>query len=309
MKKEEARLKAEIAALLQQAQEIDAQEDAALGSRRGDELPAELQHRGQRLAVIAAAKQRLEEQARAEAEAERQRRAEAEAQRQRTGKKRRGKEPKPVSDVPDDKAQTSFTDPDLKVMPQNNKGWDYSGNAQVVVDDACQIIVACDVTAQSNDKQQAVPMAAQALANLEQAGIERPRDAAGKVQKIAAALDTGYFSATAVAGLEALDIDPYMATQRQKHHAATATAAAVPVPACATAQERMRAKLQTAGGRALYALRKGVVEPVFGQIKGARGFHRFLLRGLAKVRGEWRLVCLTHNLLKLWRHGCTPAIP
>jgi len=308
LKKEETRLKAEVAELLQQAQALDAQEDAALGSRRGDELPAELQHRAQRLAVITAAQQRLEEQARAEAETERQRRAEAEAERQRTGKKRRGKEPRPVSDVPDDKAQTSFTDPELKIMPQSNKGWEYSGNAQVVVDDACQIIVACDVTDQSNDKQQAVPMAAQALANLERAGIERPRDAAGQVQKIAAALDSGYFSTTAVAGLEALGIDAYIATERQRHHAA-ATAAAVPAPARATAQERMRAKLRTAVGQALYGLRKGVVEPVFGQIKGARGFRRFLLRGLAKVRGEWRLVCLTHNLLKLWRHGCTPAMP
>jgi transposase len=306
MKKEAARLKAEIAALLQQAQEIDAQEDAALGSRRGDELPAELQHREQRLAVIAAAQQRLEEQARAEAEAERQRRAEAEAERQRTGKKRRGREPQPVSEVPDDKAQTSFTDPELKIMPQNNKGWDYSGNAQVVVDDVCQIIVACDVTAQSNDKQQAVPMAQQALANLEQAGIERPREASGQVQKIAAALDSGYFSAEAVAGLEGLGLDPYVATERQPHHASAGSAAAVPVGASAV--ERMRAKLRTVVGRAVYGLRKGVVEPVFGQIKGARGFRRFLLRGLAKVRGEWRLVCLTHNLLKLWRYGCTPVI-
>ncbi len=112
MKKEEARLRQEIETLLGQAQATDAQSDAALGSRRGDELPAELQRREQRLATIAAAKQRLEEQARAEAEAERQRRAEAEAERQRTGKKRRGKEPKPVCDTPADQAQTSFTDPE-----------------------------------------------------------------------------------------------------------------------------------------------------------------------------------------------------
>ena len=176
----------------------------------------------------------------------------------------------------------------------------------MVVDDACQIIVACDVTDQSNDKQQAVPMAAQALANLEAAGIERPRTADGSVQKIAAALDAGYFSATTVAGLEALDIDPYLATERHKHHAAPAAAGAVANGA--TAKERMRAKVQTALGRAVYGLRKGVVEPVFGQIKGARGFRRFLLRGLAKVRGEWRLVCLTHNLLKLWRYGCAPVV-
>ena len=305
--KEVERLRGEIAALLRQAQQQDAAEDAALGASRGDELPEELRFREQRLAKILEAKARLEEQAQEAAEAERQRRAES-AARARQGQRHAGGRPaQPVSEEPDAKAQTSFTDPELKIMPQNNKGWDYSGNAQVVVDDACQIIVACDVTAQSNDKQQAVPMAQQALANLERAGIERPRDAQGQVPKIAAAQDSGYFSDTAVSGLEALGFDPYVATERQQHHA-PAGAAAAALPAGATAVERMRAKLRTAGGRALYALRKGLVEPVFGQIKGARGFRRFRLRGLAKVCGEWRLVCLTHNLLKLWRYGCTPVM-
>jgi hypothetical protein len=90
-----------------------------------------------------------------------------------------------------------------------------------------------------------------------------------------------------------------MATGRQKHHAPEAEASNVP----ATAQERMAAKVRTPVGKALYARRKVIVEPVFGQIKEARGFRRFLLRGLEKIRGEWRLVCLTHNLLKLWRYG------
>jgi len=103
-----------------------------------------------------------------------------------------------------------------------------------------------------------------------------------------------------------------MATGRQKHHEATPTVvpaagSTVVQPATPTAQEQMTAKLRTAAGRALYALRKTIVEPVFGQIKGARGIRRFLLRGLAKVRGEWRLICLTHNLLKLWRYRCAPS--
>jgi transposase len=308
MKKEEVRLRQEIDALLQQAQATDAQEDAALGSRRGDELPAELQRREQRLAAIAAAKQRLEEHARAEAEAERQRRAEAEAERQRTGKKRRGKEPKPVSEVPDDKAQTSFTDPELKVMKQSNKGWDYSGNAQISVDATCQVIVACFVTAAANDCQQAVPLAQATRESLERAGVALPVDAAGQPQKIPATLDSGYFSATAVEGLEASGFDPYIATQRQKHHEAAAAGASGPLPAAATVKERMAAKVRTPAGRALYARRKVIVEPVFGQIKGARGFRRFALRGLEKVNGEWCLVCLTHNLLKVWRYGCAPSV-
>ncbi len=304
MKKEEARLRQEIDALLQQAQHSDAQEDAALGSRRGDELPAELQRREQRLAVITAAKQRLEEQAKAAADQERQRRGEAEAERQANGQKRRGKEPKPVSDVPDDKAQTSFTDPELKVMKQSNKGWDYAGNAQISVDATCQIIVACYVTAAANDQQQAVPLAQATRESLKQAEVAVPVDKAGQAQKIPATADSGYFSAAAVEGLEAAGFDPYLATKRQKHHEADT---AVPLPVPATAKERMAAKVSTPSGRALYARRKVIVEPVFGQIKGARGFRRFSFRGLEKINGEWRLVCLTHNLLKVWRYGCAPS--
>jgi transposase len=168
MKKEEERLQAEIADLLQTAQQTDEAEDATLGATRGDELPAELRFRQERLAKIQEAKTRLEEQARTAAEVERQRRAEAAAEweREHPGRKRPGKEPNPVSEVPDDKAQTNFTDPELKIMPQANKSFEYSGNAQVVVDDVCQIIVAYDVVLESNDKQQAVPMARKALANL-----------------------------------------------------------------------------------------------------------------------------------------------
>jgi hypothetical protein len=307
MNKEEQRLQAEIKELLAQAQQADEADAAALGARRGDELPAELQFREQRLAKIREAKQRLEKQALEAAEAGRQRRA-ASAEQVEQGQRHAGGRPAgPISDVPDDKAQTSFTDPELKIMQQSNKGWDYGGNAQVVVDDACQIIVACDVVIQTNDKQQAVPMARQALANLDRAGIERPRGARDQVQKIVTMADTGYFSSRAVSGLEALGLDPYIATQRHKHHAGGA-AVAVPLSGKATAQQKVRAKLQTERGRAVYGLRKGVVEPVFGQTKGARGFRRFSLRGLEKVRGEWRLVCLTHNLLKLWRYHCTPSV-
>jgi transposase len=304
MKKEEQRLRAEIDALMQQAQAQDATEDAALGSRRGDELPEELRRREDRLATIQAAKQRLEEQARAEAEAEQQRRQEAEAERQRTGQKRRGKEPGPIQETPDDKAQTNFTDPELKMMKANNKGWDYCGNAQASVDAACQIIVACEVTDAANDKQQAVPLAQATLDNLAQAEITSPVTAAGQEQKIPATLDSGYYSEAAAQGMEDMGFDPHMATGRQRHHAAAVAEAASGPITEATPKEKMAAKLRTEAGKALYARRKVIVEPVFGQIKGVRGFRRFLLRGLAKVRGEWRLVCLTHNLLKLWRYGC-----
>jgi hypothetical protein len=306
MTKEEARLRAEIDALLKQAQDVDAADDAALGTRRGDELPAELRRRQDRLTVIQEARRRLEEEAKAAAAAEQQRRADAEAQRQATGTKRRGREPGPIVETPAAKAQTNFTDPELSIMKTANKGWDDCGNAQASVDDGCQIILACEVTDQSNDKRQAEPMAQATRAELDAAGIAPAPDESGARPPIPAALDTGYFSAAAVGALEGAGFDPYIATERQRHHKAPAVASAAkpePTVSPTTAQERMRAKLDTESGRAVYARRKTIVEPVFGQIKEARGFRRFLLRGLAQIRGEWRLVCLTHNLLKIWRYG------
>jgi transposase len=302
MKKEVERLREEIEALVTQAYQQDAEDDAALGSRRGDELPAELARRADRLSTIEAAMQRLEARAKAEAEAERQRRAEAEAERQRMGTKRRGRPPQAVDETPEDKAQMSFTDPELGIMQTNNKGWDYCGNAQASVDGAYQIIVACDVTAEANDKQQAVPMAQLTAAYLEQAGIERPQDAAGGIEKIPGTYDSGYYSEAAAEAVEQWGFEPYMATGRQRHHAPEAEVRTAPT----TAKERMAAKVRTPEGRALYARRKVIVEPVFGQIKEARGFRRFLLRGLDNIRGEWRLVCLTHNVLKIWRYTCAP---
>jgi Transposase DDE domain len=302
MTKEVVRLRAEIDALLRQAQDVDAQDDAALGTRRGDELPAELRRREDRLATITAAMRRLEAEAQAAADVQRQQRADEEAERQRTGKKRRGREPGPIVETPAEKAQTNFTDPELSIMRTANKGWEYCGNAQASVDGTCQIILACDVTDQCNDKQQAAPMAQATREQLEAAGIAPAAEETGARPLIPATLDTGYFSAPAVVALEQEGFDPYIATERQRHHTAPPASPPEPAPP-ATAQERMRAKLLTASGRAVYARRKTIVEPVFGQIKEARGFRRFLLRGLAPIRGEWRLVCLTHNLLKIWRYG------
>jgi transposase len=304
MDKETERLKAEIDQLLKEAERLDAEQDAALGSRRGDELPAELKRREDRLAKIRAAKARLEAEADAKAQEEQHRRDEAQAQREAEGRKRRGKEPAAVDPTPEEKAQTNFTDPESKMMKQSNKGFDYSYNAQAVVDSAKQIIVAAETTREANDKQQAVPMAQAALDNLEAAGIERPKGADGTPTRIPNTADTGYFSETAVEGLERIGMDPYVAVGRQKHHeAAVAPQATSPSPG-ASVKEKMQAKLRTASGKALYAARKQIVEPVFGQIKAARGIRQFLLRGLEKVSAEWQLICLTHNLLKIWRHCC-----
>src|SRR3989440_4257145 len=184
MKKEVERLREEIEALVTQAYQQDEADEAALGSRRGDELPAELARREERLTKIDAAMRRLEAQAKAEAQAERQRRAEAEAERARSGQTRRGKASQPVVETPDDKAQSNLTDPELHIMRTNNQGWEYCGNAQASVDATCQIILACDVTDASNDKQQAEPVAQATLATLAQAGMALPKDASGAAQAV-----------------------------------------------------------------------------------------------------------------------------
>jgi hypothetical protein len=145
MKKAVARGREAIAAVGTQASHQDAEDDAALGSRRGDAWPTALARREDRLATLEAARQRLEARAQAEAEAERQRRAAAEAERQRTGTKRRGRAPTEVDETPEDKAPMRFTAPALQLRQSNKKGWDYCGHAHVSVDEAYQIIVACDV--------------------------------------------------------------------------------------------------------------------------------------------------------------------
>ncbi len=154
------------------------------------------------MATIAAAMQRLEAQAKAHAEAERQQRAAAAAERQRTGTPRRGKAPQPVEETPEDKAPTNVTDPERHIMQTKNKGWEYCGHAQASVDGACQIILACDVTEAANDTQQAVPLAQATRANLAQAGMEPPQDAAGQAHAIPATLDNGYYSEAAAQALE-----------------------------------------------------------------------------------------------------------
>jgi len=308
MSKEINRLEAEIDQLLKHAEELDAEQDAALGSRRGDELPDELKRREQRLAKIKEAKARLEAKALAKAEEEQRRRDEEQAKREAEGRQRRGKEPAPVDSNPEEKAQTNFTDPEAKIMKQSNKGFDYSYNAQAVVDSTEQIIVAAEVTSEANDKQQAVPMAQAALDNLNAAGIERPRGADGKLVPIPNTADSGYFSEKAVEGTEKMGMDPHFAVGRQKHHEAPIPPTATVLSAQTAAKEQMQQKLHSATGKALYAARKHIVEPVFGQIKSARGVRKFLLRGLEKVSAEWQLICLTHNLLKIWRRSNSAGV-
>ena len=285
MKTEETRLKEEIAKLLAEAEAADQAEDLEHGpDRRGDELPDELARRQGRLAKIQLARKLLEERARIEA-------AEEAARRRAEGKSPPATPP--AEAVPDPKDQINFTDPDSRIMKASNKGWDQCGNAQAVTNEH-QIILAADVTDQANDVRQAVPMVDQARANL---------DAAGVKDVIKAALgDAGYYSETNATDLKSRGIEAYLATERLKHNEKVATAPRGRIPKDLTAKQRMARKLRTKLGRERYAKRKGMIEPIFGQLKQVLGFRQFSMRGLATMRGEWRLMATVHNLLKLWRH-------
>jgi transposase len=286
MKSEEARLEREIAGMLAEAKAADDAEDAQHGpDRHGDELPAELARRQGRLAKIQQAKAMLEERARAEA-------AEEAACRQAEGKS----PPKvpPAEAVPGPRDQINFTDPESRIMKASNKGWDQCGNAQAVANEH-QIILAADVTDQTNDVEQVVPMVAQTRANLDAAGVKDP---------IKAMLgDAGFYSEANATALEGRGIQAYLATERLRHNEKVAAAPRGRIPRGLSAKQRMARKLRTKVGREMYARRKGMIEPVFGQLKQVLGFRQFSLRGLAAMRGEWRLMATVHNLLKLWRSG------
>jgi hypothetical protein len=299
MNETEARLKSEIDALLAAAEKTDAEEDAQYGKdRHGDELPVELARRESRLQKIGEAKAALEQDAeeraaQQRAEAERKL-AEREEEERRAGKKKRGRKPQapdPDKAKPDDTAQRNFTDPESRIMPDGaNKGSFVQGyNAQIAVDSASQVIVAAEVTQETNDKKQLLPMIALIAANLKQ-----------KPEKVSA--DTGYFSEANVTDEQVKDVDLYVATGRDKHGVAV-EASSEPLPPGASPKEAMREKLRTEAGRAVYKMRKAIVEPVFGQIKEQRGFRRFSLRGKENVSREWKLVCAASNLLKLFRAG------
>ena len=285
---EEKRLQAEIDELLKQAQAADDAEDAELGrDHRGDELPDELRRRESRLLKIREAKAALEQQARDKAAAEA-------AIREAEGKPPAKTDPQDA--VPDPKAQRNFTDPESKIMKTSSKGWDQCGNAQAVVNEN-QIIVAADVTDQANDVRQVQPMLDQTITNINQAGVTE------NIKAFTA--DAGYFSEANVEVLEQHERvdEAYIATGRLKHHERVAPAPTGRIPAGLSVKEKMARKLRTKKGRAEYARRKAMAEPPFGQIKHCRGFRQFLLRSMEKMKAEWNLVTLTHNLLKLFRSG------
>lgn len=297
MEEKVVELEEQVEELLRAAEAADRAEDTQPGEGSGgDNLPAELRWRQSRLDKIRQAKAALEAQAQAEAKAKTQASKQPESQKTNPGSggPDEGGSPPAATVRPADKAQRNFTDPDSRIMKDGaTKSFEQCYNCQAAVDSQAQVIVAAQVTQQANDKQQVKPLVEQMKTNLKG---EKPR---------AMSTDTGYYSEDNVKYLEGEQIDPYVATQRQKR-GVCAPAPRGRIPSRATVKERMTRKLQTVAGKKEYSKRKETVEPVFGQIKGARGLRQFLLRGLAAVQGEWNLICLTHNLQKLFRGGWHP---
>jgi transposase len=298
----QSKLEEEIEKLLAKAETVDALEDALEDEQYGKgesahKLPPELARRERRLEVIKEAKQALEEEARERAREEGKKTAanleERKRREEETGKKTGGKQPivtNPEQAKPAAKAQRNFTDPESRIMVDGStKGYEQAYNAQAAVDKDSQIIVAAEVTQEANDKQQLAPMVEQVIENT------------GK-KPLRVSADSGYFSEAAVTDKVVEGVALYVAVDRQKHGEVVETVEGE-APEEATAKEKMRHKLKTVAGKAEYALRKSIVEPVFGQIKEARGFRRFSFRGFENVRAEWNLICLGHNLLKLFRSG------
>jgi transposase/IS5 family transposase len=264
MDEREAALEAEVTRILEEAEATDQAEDERYGDARGDELPKALRTREGRLRAIREARATLEAEA-----------------------KEQSGDP---TAVPEPKAQRNFTDPDSRIMRSKPDGWIAGYNAQAVVDEAHQVIVATALTTSTTDTGSLPELTDQVEANTGR----RPR-------RLLA--DAGYQSDDNLAHLEDKGIDAYVATRRDRHSEAPPAAPRGRIPKGLSRRERMARKLRTKPGRAHYARRKVIVEPVFGQIKEAMGFRRFSLRGKEKVDAEWHLVCAVHDLGKLFRCG------
>jgi transposase len=281
------------------AEAADASEDAEHGEDRGDEPPAVLRGRADRRRRFEAAKQKLDAELEAEKKAHQEHLAKRAAEEAQRGSKLRGRKPK----APQDKAghkqkKVNTTDPESGVM-STAKGFVQGYNAQAVANDE-QVVVSAEVTDEHNDLTQLHPMIEASNASLAEAGIEdRP-------EKLLA--DAGYASEENFAALDDQDPDCYVATRNMKKNPSPRTGRRGPLKKDATLVDRMDRKVSTKKGNALYRRRQQLIEPVFGQIKQARGIRGFSRRGKSAADSEWKLICGTHNLLKLYRRALTDPL-
>lgn len=285
----EKQIKAEVAELLKKAEAADRADIPD-----GMNIPEELERREKRLAAIAAAKAEIERRAAdrhtREQAAYEQKLAKRARKERETGKKAKGKHPKPPTPGPTARDQVNLTDEESRIMPTSGGGFEQAYNAQAGVDTASKLIVAAHVTQHSNDKQELVPT----LENLE----TLPKEL-GKVTELIA--DSGYFSENNVTASEGREITPYIAIDRQQHNQPLGERfkEPPPLPDNADSVARMKHRLQTPAGKKVYAQRKVTSEPVFGIVKAAMGFRSFMLRGFDAVKSEWHLVCMAYNIKKL----------
>jgi transposase len=286
MVRQEPKLAAEVKSWLDQAEAADTAEDAQHGSaRRGDETPDWMADKQRRLERIRAAKALLEAEAKAGKGAADPDGPGPSSGMQEHGDRKNQPSDTPPDPTPPDRAQRNFTDGDSRIMPSGG-GFIAGYNGQIAVDAAHQIIVSQRLGTNPSDYGGLIPLVDQARANLGR----KPREVSG---------DTGFATEANLATMAERRITAYLSPGRIRHGTADPTAKRV-----LKRKPRMQAMADTirrAGRRSRYRLRKQVVEPVFGQIKQARGFRPFLLRGLQKVRGEWAMICTVHNLLKLHR--------
>ncbi|HKZ57537.1 MAG TPA: IS1182 family transposase [Thermodesulfovibrionales bacterium] len=270
MCEKEKELEEKVRKLLEEAEAVDKEEDRKYGKgKRGDELPEELRFHKSRLEKIREAKKALEEE---------------EREKSSDGDKK---------GVPD-KRQRNFTDPESKIMKDGStKSFIQGYNCEIAVDAEAQVIVAADVSQEAIDKRQFKPV------------IEKVKENTGKIPEEVSA-DAGYFSEENIIYATQEGIDAYVSPDKIKHGEKQPLIKGR-ISKSLSIKERMRRKLRTKLGKERYSKRKETAEPVFGQIKERRGFRQFLLRGLEKVKAEWQVICLTHNLLKLYRYAYVPA--
>jgi len=296
MVRAEGELAAEVDALLADAERVDAAEDAAYGpQRRGDELPAELSRREGRLAAIRAAKAALEAEHAAKARADAQRAA-AEQDQDPEQVTAAGDAAEAAALVPD-RAQRSFTDPDARIMKTSDGSFHYCFNGQAIVDEESQVVLAAELGQSGADSQSLPGMLTRLADSLTAAGIN------GSPRTLLA--DAGYFSEANVGAATAAGIDPLLATGRLRRGEKPPPVPRGRIPAGLTPKARMSRKLHTKAGKADYARRKAIVEPVFGQIKVAQGAHQLRLRGKVKAEIEWTFHLACHNFRKLAGSGWT----
>ena len=290
-------IRSEVETMLSEAETKDIEEDQLYGpERRGDELPESLRDRGGRLERLRRCRERLEQEAAAAAADHAQKLEERAAKEAETGQKLRGRKPKPVSEAPEAEAKANVTDPDSRIM-KARRAYVQGYNAQAVAT-ADQIIVAAEVTADENDVDQLHPMLAAAANELQAAGVEEAIEAA--------LVDAGYCSEANLAAADPEGPELFVATRKdwkQREQMRQAPPPRGRIPGHLSHRERMDRKLLTKRGRRLYKQRSQIIEPVFGQTKACRGIDRFMQRGLVNCQAEWKVICGTHNLLKLWRSG------